>query len=339
MRVPCPEFRIPNPELRVPNPVSRIPNPELRVPSPEPLEFLITNQNSDGGWGYHPASPSAVEATAWALAALISVRPTPPRAEVCVRARDWLLQAQRPDGSWPPFPGQPQGCWVTSVASQALHLQGGAQNAVERGLHWLLNAWPAEGTLWWRLRQTFFPSRVVRQDSSLRGWNWTPGTASWVEPTAHALLFLRSLPLQMLPPLAAKRRQLAERMLYDRMCPGGGWNSGNPLVYGVAGVPRIGPTAWALLALRDHAERAEIQMSLEWLEGVYGAIHGPASLALAHRCLVAYGRRVSPLAPALDELYSHNRFFENVLTIAWVILALNEEGRAGAQTAGEAATR
>ncbi len=291
------------------------------------LDFLITKQNSDGGWGYHPASPSAVEGTAWALAALVtSGRALPP--QVGARARGWLLKAQRTDGSWPPFPGQPQGCWVTSVASHALHLQGGSQHAVERGMRWLLESWPEEGSAIWRLRQTLFPSRVVRQDLSLRGWSWTPGTASWVEPTAHALLFLRSVPPGMLPAPAAKRRNLAERMLFDRMCPGGGWNSGNPLVYGVAGVPRIGPTAWALLALRDHAERAEIQLSLRWLQSAYGGIAGAASLALAHRCLVEYGQPVGPLAPALEELYAHNRFFENVLTIAWAALALRISGEA-----------
>jgi len=175
------------------------------------------------------------------------------------------------------------------------------------------------------VRKTLFPSREVRQDNSLSGWNWTPGTASWVEPTAHALLLLRALPAEMLPPAAAKRRQLAERMLFDRMCPGGGWNSGNPLVYGVASVPRPGPTAWALLALRDQADRAEVQMSLNMLEGSYGTIHGAASLALAHRCLVTHGRRVPPLTSALNELYSHNHFFENILTMAWAALALREE--------------
>jgi hypothetical protein len=142
----------------------------------------------------------------------------------------------------------------------------------------------------------------------------------------------------MLSRQAAKRRQLAERMLFDRMCPGGGWNSGNPLIYGVAGVPRIGPTAWALMALRGYSERAEVKMSLQWLESLYGEIHGAASLALANCCLAAYGRRVSPLAPALDELYSHNRFFANVLTIAWVVLALNEGMRGTASTAGGVAT-
>ncbi len=262
--------------------------------------------------------------------ALGASRRAPGPAEVCAQARAWLLAAQRADGSWPPFPGYPRGCWVTSVASRALHLEGGAPAAVERGLRWLLDAWPAEGTLWWRLRQTLFPSAVTAQDSSLRGWNWTPGTASWVEPTAHALLFLRALPAGMLSPRGNERRSLAERMLFNRMCPGGGWNSGNPRIYGVAGVPRIGPTAWALLALRDHAGRPEMQLSLDWLEGAYAALHGTASRALAHRCLMAYGRRVSPLAPMLSELYSHNHFFDNVLTMAWVVLALREENRSDA---------
>jgi len=275
-----------------------------------------------------------VEATSWALMALHSSRLAPGPAEVCERARNWLLQAQRADGSWPAFPGHPQGCWVTSVAAQALHLEAGTQSAVERGLEWVLNAWPEEGTLWRRLCAKLFPTHEVRQDASLRGWSWTPGTASWVEPTAHALLLLRALPREMLPPATAKRRELAERMLFDRMCPGGGWNSGNPLVYGVSGIPRTGPTAWALMALRDHADRAEVQMSLNLLEGSYGAIHGAASLAMAHRCLVRYGRSAAPLTDALNVLYSHNHFFENMLTMAWIVLALNEDANAAVSATG-----
>jgi hypothetical protein len=300
--------------------------------------FLITNQNPDGGWGYHRASPSSVEATSWVLMALTSWSQAPALGETCARAHAWLLQAQLPDGSWPAFPGQRQGCWTTSLASLALHLQGGSPDAVVRSLDWLLDAWPADGTLWWRLRQFLARSAVVHQDSSLRGWSWTPGTASWVEPTSHALLLLRSLPPELLAPRAAKRQRLAERMLYDRMCPGGGWNSGNPLVYGVAGVPRIGPTAWALLALIDQPERAENQMSLDWLARAYAGIRGATSLALAHRCLAAYGRQVPPLAPALGELYLQNRFFESVLAVAWIALAWGGEGSRAGKTAGESLT-
>jgi len=301
-------------------------------------DFLIASQNPDGGWGYYRASPSSVEATSWALMALTSQSSAPPPAETRPRARAWLLQAQLPDGSWAAFPGQRQGCWTTSMASLALHLQGGSTDATVQGMNWLLDAWPAEGSLWWRLRHSLGRSAGVRQNSSLRGWSWTPGTASWVEPTSHALLLLCSLPPEFLPPRATKRRRLAERMLYDRMCPGGGWNSGNPLVYGVAGVPRIGPTAWALLALIDQAERAENQQSLEWLASAYGGIRGATSLALAYRCLRAYGRQVAPLAPALGELYQRNRFFESVLAVAWILLAWSEERSRAGQAAGECLT-
>ena len=293
------------------------------------LEFLVTNQNADGGWGFHPASPSAVESTAWALMAVLSsCADSASYEDVCTRASAWLATAQLADGSWPAFPGHPRGCWVTSVASMALHLSGEKQSAVDRGRDWVLNAWPAEGTLWWRLKQTIFPNRETRQNSALRGWSWTPGTASWVEPTAHALIFLRALPPDRVPQSASKRLQLAESMLFDRMCPGGGWNSGNPLIYGVGGVPRIGPTAWALMALRDHADRPEVQMSLDVLERSFADIKSAASLALAHRCLVVHKRRSAPFPSWALDLYAQNHFFENILTMAWVVLAINEKGRA-----------
>jgi hypothetical protein len=301
-------------------------------------EFLVTHQNSDGGWGFHPGAPSAVEATAWTVMALHPTNQSPEFAGATSRAREWLLRAQLADGSWPAIPDHPPGCWVTSLASRALHLYGGAQDAVERGLHWVLNSWPAEGTLWWRLKHMIYRNREAKQDSSLRGWNWTPGTASWVEPTAHALLLLRALPANALPAGASKRRELAERMLFDRMCPGGGWNSGNPLVYGAAGIPRIGPTVWALLALREHAERPEVKQSVAMLETAYASIPGPASLALANWCLTSYRRRTAPLDSTLNELYSRNRFFDNMLTMAWVILAFNAEASAAVTAPGAAAS-
>ena len=105
-----------------------------------------------------------------------------------------LLQAQLEDGSWPALPGQPTGCWVTSLAARLLRLEGSSPEAVNRGIEWVLNSWPAEGGVWWRIKNSIYRNADSKQDLSLRGWNWTPGTASWVEPTAHALLLLRALP-------------------------------------------------------------------------------------------------------------------------------------------------
>jgi hypothetical protein len=242
----------------------------------------------------------------------------------------WLHDAQLPDGSWPAFVGQRQGCWVTAAVCLAVNACGNAgfqpatPDPVTLGLRRLCKSWPAEGSFWWRIRQAFGRhASVIRQDSSLRGWSWTPGTASWVEPTACALIAFRCIPEELHPRGASKRRQLAERMLYDRMCPGGGWHSGNALVYGVAGEPRVGPTAWALLALEDYRDRPENRKSLDWLEQVYPHIRGPASLALAHLCLEAYDRPLPPLEPALAELWSHNQFFHNVLATALAAMALS----------------
>jgi hypothetical protein len=113
-------------------------------------------------------------------------------------------------------------------------------------------------------------------------------------------------------------------MLLDRMCPGGGWNSGNPQVYGVPGVPSIGPTSWALLALARSAHVPAIQSSLDWLERAHANVRGAASLVLAHRCLKTYGRDLPSLDSDVADLYLRNQFFESTLTVAWLGLALAE---------------
>lgn len=285
------------------------------------LPFLLRGQNADGGWSFHAGAPSRVEPTCWALLALGRV---PDAAlQAIQRAEEWLLRAQLPDGSWPAASDRRTGCWLTALACLALRGNSGAIEATARGRAWVSNAWPAEGGLGWRMACWLFGwTRPVQQKSSLRGWSWTPRTASWVEPTAYALILLQSVPEKLRTPGAEKRRRLGEAMLYDRMCPSGGWNSGNPLVYGVAGIPRILPTAWALLALRNYGARSENQKSLDWLERNYHDIEGPGSLALAHLCLQTCGRTAPPLEAGLQKLYARNGFFANVAVMSWAALAL-----------------
>lgn len=285
--------------------------------------FLLHAQNPDGGWGYRTNSASSTEPTCWTLLALAG---TPPRDDVrqaLVRGCEWLTGAQCRDGAWPATQGQPIGSWVTSLACIALSELGTSPQALARGVAWLCRAWPAEGNFWWRIRRWAFREKgTVRQNDSLRGWSWTPGTSSWVEPTSYALILLRNLPTPLQSRRASRRRELAQAMLYDRMCPGGGWNCGNPLVYGVAGEPQVGPTVWALLALQDHDHRPEIESSLTWLEQCYEGISGPASLALAHLCLACYGRSTPPLESPLERFYQREQFLGSVVVMAWVATAL-----------------
>ena len=94
--------------------------------------------------------------------------------------------------------------------------------------------------------------------------------------------------------IAKRRRALATSLLFDRMCPGGGWNAGNPMVYGAAGEPGVVATVCALLALRAVPMRQEITLSLNWL-GECGCddCQSPGSLALVEICFKVYGRRLA----------------------------------------------
>lgn len=286
------------------------------------LPLLQKEQNADGGWGFHPGSQSRVEATCWVLRALICFPSSEGQKSIAGGFR-FLRAAQLPDGSWPSTPGERVGSWVTSLACWVLLEDEEAGSAVALGLKWLCEDWPRDSTPWQRLLRRFSSrGRLFPQNDSYRGWGWTPHTSSWVEPTSFALLVLGLSPNGLLPTAAKRRQRLAEALLYDRMCPEGGWNCGNPLVYGVAGDPLVIPTSWALLALRRRPDRAEKSKSLEWLEKSIPKIQSAASLALARICVESYGRKWPAFAPDLSVFHRKNNFLQNVQVTAWACLAM-----------------
>jgi hypothetical protein len=289
------------------------------------LAFLRDTQNPDGGWGFRPGTSSRVEATCWALLALWEASRHSAEDVVRVqRARDFLNTTQLADGSRPAAPGEQTGCWVTSLCCLALTaIEDQTQKAtIESGQRWICDDWPSDSTPWRRFLARFSSQRDVAPiNYSYRGWGWTPGTSSWVEPTSFAMLALEKIESSELAAQAKRRRDLATSLLFDRMCPGGGWNAGNPVVYGAPGVPAVAPTVWALLALRDVPLRREITLSLEWLDSAIATAQSPGSLALAIICLAAYSRSGSAVALDLDDLLQKNRFLDNSLVAAWTVLA------------------
>jgi hypothetical protein len=291
------------------------------------LPLVRKAQNADGGWGFHVGSQSRVEATCWALQALVNSSWLS-SSEPVARGYQFLRDAQLPDGSWPVSAEHKVGCWVTSLACWTLLGEKDAMQAVAAGLNWLCADWPKDSTLWLRVLKKFSTQQQVCPiNNSYRGWGWTARTSSWVEPTSFALLALDQTPRELLPSNASRRRQLAESMLYDRMCPGGGWNCGNPMVYGTPGEPLVGPTAWALLALRSGRQRAENIASLEWLEKTIPIIQSGSSLALAKICLETYDRECAVDTSRLHEIHSRNSFLDNVQTAAWTSLAFGKRER------------
>jgi Prenyltransferase and squalene oxidase repeat len=287
------------------------------------LPFLLTSQNTDGGWGFlsGPCS-SRVEASALVLLALRECGSLAALAEPIARGCRFLHDSQLPDGAWPASPESREGCWVTALACWALLGLEEFSGSVTRGMSWLSADQPGEARWLWRtIRKLRGIDRISSQKDSCYGWSWTHGTASWVEPTSSAIIVLQSAPAKLLS-AASRRMKLAEAMLYDRMCPGGGWNCGNPMVYGVPGEPQVGTTAWALLALRQHAGRSENQLSVQWLEQTWPKIQSVASLAMARLALDACGRNRAELGTAVREALSASESPWNVSTVAWASLAL-----------------
>ena len=303
-------------------------NPDKSFAEDVCAPMLRKAQNSDGGWGFHPGATSRVEPTCWALKALMYLESRRDRDDHAItRALSFLTGAQLSDGSWPSTSEEKHGCWVSSLACWMLagSREEKYSRAVASGLAWICGDWPRDSSWWQRtLRRLSSGVGHSRQSESARGWGWTPGTSSWVEPTAFALLALENQAGAQLPSSAQKRRKLGEALIYDRMCPGGGWNCGNPEVYGVAGEPLVIPTAWALLALRHYPGRRENIESLAWMEKNFPSIQGPGSYAMASLCLAAYGRNEIANRPSASDVHARNESLSSIPVAAWMILASSD---------------
>jgi hypothetical protein len=117
-------------------------------------------------------------------------------------------------------------------------------------------------------------------------------------------------------------------MLVDRMCPGGGWNAGNSIVYGVPLTPHIDATALAVAALRLHYHLPQIRQSLSWL--LAAKCSSAYSLAWKILALGSYLDLRSDVGPALAEargqlvaLVQEPAQIADNSTLALSILALN----------------
>jgi hypothetical protein len=113
-------------------------------------------------------------------------------------------------------------------------------------------------------------------------------------------------------------------MLLDRVCPGGGWNAGNSVVYGRALAPHPDDTAVALLALKDRSDEPAVRRSLAWLEDYTSTISSPWSLAWSALALAAHSRCIRRLLSALAEHVRPSGIQDNA-TLAVLGLAFDSE--------------
>ena len=285
------------------------------------VSHLKKLQHADGGWGFQAGGQSRAEPTSWAARALRD------SDKEFRKAVAFLQSKQHSDGSWPACEEMNGGSWVTSLACAALGGDSQSSKNVAAGLQWLCDDYPRDSSPWRRFLQRLRPQSRVAMNDSYRGWGWTPRTSSWVEPTAFALMALRGASSQYLPGGAAERRASAIALLYDRMCPGGGWNCGNPRVYGVDGEALVLSTCWALLALRDPPEKPGRPLSLGWLQKAFEKIESAGSLAVARMTLENYG--IEPPQAKQDLLHwtAQDVAEEGTHVLAWVCMALDPARR------------
>ncbi len=254
---------------------------------------LLLLRRGDGAWSYRAGSPPAVEPSALASLALLATASSRDRAEA-LEAGQWIArQARRPDGSTlvtsdrkADSPG-----WTTPFALLLWDALGGFEAERRSASAWLL------ATKGKQDKPTL--NNPIGHDLGLVGWPWVEGTHSWVEPTASSLLALA-------PSVPSDHPRMVEgvRVLLDRAISTGGWNLGNPVVFGQTLRPLPGPTGLALVALarvaRATCPRRIIEAAAAYLAGVVEQTSAPSSLGWATLGLRAWGTR--PTDPASERL-------------------------------------
>ena len=101
---------------------------------------------------------------------------------------------------------------------------------MKSAIRWLLDAEGREANWLWRWRFRAI-DHSVQFDPTKYGWSWVGGTTSWAIPTAFSVIALRQVRNRgiNLKAEVIERIELGVSMLFDRMCPGGGWNAGTAL--------------------------------------------------------------------------------------------------------------
>ena len=232
-----------------------------------------------------------------------------------------LMRLQGRDGGWPAFEGDPEPSWTTALALCTLTSVNDLSDACERALKWLLSARGKEGHWFWRWKFKT-ADREVRFDPDKYGWPWCPGAGSWVIPTAFSVVAIKQFTVCNRSEASEDRIRLGVEMLLDRACVGGGWNSGNSVVYGVPLLPHVEATAIALLALQDEPRGKIVKASLNWLESRAAQIESVSSLSWCILTLFVYQRRIEELKRKLAAIVGNGSAIRNNATLATALLAL-----------------
>jgi hypothetical protein len=281
-------------------------------------DVLLAGRNPDGGWGYYAGKASRLEPTCWALLSLLEDR-RPEDASLVDAGLRLLAKWQRADGliAEPQLPPNLAFNGLASVALTAVRSSSLAPPAHDNVQLRLL-----DGIVGAKSEKLWNWNSPVRQDNSLVGWPWTEGAFAWVEPTAWCTLALKQASRRAGTPGSQARIEEAERLLFDRQCPEGGWNYGNSEVLGQQLHAYVPPTALALLSLRDRRESSQLRLALDYLLASWRREPAGMALGLSLLCFRAYGVPTGDVEAALAAAWQRSGFLGNHSVIGLARCAL-----------------
>jgi hypothetical protein len=228
--------------------------------------------------GYRYGSTPAAEPTALAAIALLGAK----RFEDAQPHLQWLAANQGHDGCVSPLGDLKQPGWPTPLAIVAF----AAAQSVDANARLTFDIEAAKRYLLSISGKTLEPSPQYGHNGQLVGWPWVDGTHSWQEPTATAVLALKSIGLWDHP-----RTREGVRLLIDRLLMTGGCNYGNTVVLGQKLRPHVEPTGIALVALAgEKSDDPRIERSVQYLTGVLNNETTPISLSYGLLGLAAHDR-------------------------------------------------
>lgn len=279
-------------------------------------QVLSRRQLRTGGWSFFGSEQASIEVSC--LSSLALARDAAGSAS---RGIGFLLNSQRRGGEWPSFEGDQEGSWTTALALCCLNAMNDPSSARQKAYEWLLEQRGREGHwLWrWKFKNA---DRNVQFNPDRYGWPWVPGANSWIIPTGFSVIGLKQFTVCNPSEASKTRLRLGVEMILDRVCPGGGWNEGNSVVYGVPLRPHADATAIALLALQDEERTSAVHAGLNWLKNESATIDSVESLAWCILTLFVYQERIEHLKSRLSAIVGNGSNIRNNATLATALLAL-----------------
>lgn len=259
-------------------------------------EFLVKNQNRDGGWGYFPGKQSWLEPTAYAALALHG----DPAAK---KALDLVSSWQNADGSFRPAGGVSTPSWTTALGVTLASIAR-ETSAAGRGVDYLLQIHGTEADDWLvKLISKVSPKAPQDRDPSLLAWPWRAGASSWIEPTAHSIVALRvAAAYNVMRSSLQQRVDLGQRMILSLRCKDGGWNYGSRSALAVDLPSYPETTAIALLGL---VGRGDVRNAVDYGRKLAATPQAPLASAWLRVSLALHGVPPQP-APAANEALEGN---------------------------------